>query len=56
MVKTKHSILSDYQNKAAAQQKHINLLKRRLNHISFSRLGLFIAEILIIALIINFGF
>lgn len=56
MVKTKHSILSDYQNKAAAQQAHIDLLKRRLNNISFSRLGLFIAEILIIALIINFGF
>jgi nitrate reductase NapE component len=56
MVKTKLSILTDYQNKAAAQQKHIELLKRRLNHISFSRLGLFIAEILIVALIINFGF
>lgn len=49
-------MVKDYQNKATAQQKHIDLLKRRLNRISFSRLGLFIAEILIIALIINFGF
>ncbi|SMC66542.1 MutS-related protein [Pedobacter nyackensis] len=56
MVKTKHSILTDYQNKADQQQKQINDLKRKLNTISFSRLGLFLAEILIIALIINLGF
>lgn len=56
MVKTKHSILTDYQNNADKQQKEISNLKRKLNAISFSRLGLFIAEILIIALIINFGF
>lgn len=56
MVKTKHSILNDYQNKAAQQQKQIDGLKRKLNNISFSRLGLFIAEILIVTLIINFGF
>ncbi len=56
MVKTKHSILSGYQNYAEQQQTAINKLSRKLNHISFSRLGLFIAEILLIALIINFGF
>lgn len=56
MVKTKHSILASYQNYAEQQQTEINKLKRKLNNISFSRLGLFIAEILIIALIINFGF
>ncbi|ACU02878.1 MutS-related protein [Pedobacter heparinus] len=56
MVKTKHSILNGYQNKAAQQQKQIDGLKRKLNNISFSRLGLFIAEILMVALIINFGF
>lgn len=56
MVKTKYSILTDYQNNAEKQQKEISHLKRTLNAISFSRLGLFIAEILIVALIINFGF
>ncbi|WEK19906.1 MAG: DNA mismatch repair protein MutS [Candidatus Pedobacter colombiensis] len=56
MVKTKHSILADYQNNADKQQTEVNNLKRKLNNISFSRLGLFIAEILIVALIINFGF
>ena len=56
MVKTKHSILIGYQNYAEQQQTEINKLKRKLNNISFSRLGLFIAEILVIALIINFGF
>lgn len=56
MVKTKHSILASYQNYAEQQQTEINKLKRKLNNISFSRLGLFVAEILIIALIINFGF
>lgn len=56
MVKTKLSILTDYQNSVNAQQVLIDSLKRKLNTISFSRLGLFLAEILIISLIINFGF
>nr|WP_121269332.1 DNA mismatch repair protein MutS [Pedobacter schmidteae] len=56
MVKTKHSILTTYQNHANAQQTEINNLKRKLNTIAFSRLGLFLAEILIVALIISFGF
>lgn len=56
MVKTKHSILTAYQNNAEGQQKQIANLKRKLNVISFSRLGLFISEILLVALIINVGF
>lgn len=56
MVKTKDSILNDYQNNVNIQQERIATLKKKLNTISFSRLGLFIAEILIVALIINFGF
>ena len=56
MVKTKNSILTKYQNNASKQQTEISSLKRKLNTISFSRLGLFLAEILIVALIINVGF
>ncbi|WP_316816212.1 MutS-related protein [Pedobacter nyackensis] len=56
MVKTKHSILSNYQNNTDKQQKEITNLKRKLTAISFSRLGLFIAEIIIVVLIINFGY
>lgn len=56
MVKTKDSILNDYQNNINTQEATITSLKKKLNKISFSRLGLFIAEILIIALIINIGF
>lgn len=56
MVKTKYSILTSYQNYAEEQQATINRLQRKLNQISFSRLGLFISEILVVALIINFGF
>lgn len=49
-------VKADYQNKTIQQQQLIDELKRKLNKISFARLGLFIAEILIVALIINFGF
>lgn len=56
MVKTKDSILNDYQNNIKTQEIRIADLKKKLNKISFSRLGLFISEILIIALIINIGF
>lgn len=56
MVKTKDNILTEYQNDVKAQHVKIDNLKRRLNKISFSRLGLFVAEILIVALIINTGF
>ncbi|NQX42605.1 MutS domain V [Pedobacter steynii] len=56
MVKTKDSILNDYQNNIKTQESRITALKKKLNKIAFSRLGLFITEILIIALIINIGF
>lgn len=56
MIKTKNEILAGYQNNVEKQQKEISNLKGKLNRISFSRLGLFIAEILIIALVINIGF
>jgi hypothetical protein len=56
MIKTKNEILAGYQSNVEKQQNEINSLKRKLNKISFSRLGLFIAEILIVALIINIGF
>ncbi|MDR6784287.1 hypothetical protein ABIE26_002324 [Pedobacter africanus] len=49
-------VKADYQNKTIQQQQLIDELKRKLNKISFSRLGLFVTEILIVALIINFGF
>jgi hypothetical protein len=56
MVKTKDSILADYEKKVQAQQLIIDHLKRLLNKISSSRLAAFIGEILIVALIINFGY
>ncbi len=56
MVKTKYNVLTAYQNSADKQQSLIDGLKKKLNHISFSRLGLFILEILIVALIISVGF
>jgi hypothetical protein len=56
MVNSKDSILSDYQNKEARQSEAIKDLKASLNNISLSRLGLFLFEILIVGLIIYFGF
>jgi len=56
MIRTKDSILNDYRNNVESQKAQIYGLKSKLNKISFSRLGLFIAEILIVALIINIGF
>ncbi|TCD03690.1 MutS-related protein [Pedobacter psychroterrae] len=56
MVKTKYNVLTAYQNSADKQQSLIDDLKKKLNRISFSRLGLFILEILIVALIISLGF
>lgn len=56
MVKTKYNVLTRYQNSADKQQSLIDGLKKKLNRISFSRLGLFILEILIVALIISVGF
>lgn len=56
MVKTKDSILSTYQNAAEAQSSTIKTLKDNLNKVSLSRLGVFLVEILLVALIISFGF
>lgn len=56
MVKTNDSILLDYQNSADAQSSVIKNLKTELNNVSLSRLGLLIVEIILVALVINFGF
>lgn len=56
MVKTKEAILNTYQNNITAQRNLINDLVKQLNRISLSRLGLFIAEILIVALLISQGY
>jgi hypothetical protein len=56
MVKTRESILASYQNKIAAQETIIDKLKSDLNNVSLSRLGAFIMEILLVALIISEGY
>lgn len=56
MLKTKNTILLDYQNQVSLQEQRITQLKRDLNKISFSRLGFFLLEILLIALMINIGY
>jgi len=56
MSRTKQDILAGYEKNAREQQQQIDRLKSKLNKISFSRLGLFILEILIVALIINAGY
>jgi hypothetical protein len=56
MVKSKDSILLDYQKCLDGQLSIISSLKTKLNNISLSRLGLFLFEILIVGLIIYFGF
>lgn len=56
MVKSKDNILKDYQKSAVAQQELIFRLKKALNQISLGRLGLFLVEIIIVALTIIFGY
>jgi hypothetical protein len=56
MVKTRESILASYQKKIALQETVITTLKSDLNNVSLSRLGAFIAEILLVALIISEGY
>ena len=56
MVKSKDSILKDYQNSVEIQETRITALKKRLNTISLSRLGLFLAEIIFVAIIISIGY
>ncbi|MBB6273024.1 hypothetical protein HDF26_003484 [Pedobacter cryoconitis] len=56
MVKSKDSILKDYQNNVAIQETQIKELHKTLNNISLSRLGLFIIEILLVSITIYFGY
>lgn len=56
MVKTKYNVLTAYQNNVNNQKGQVEALRKKLNQISFSRLGLFVAEILIVASIISIGF
>ena len=56
MVKSKDSILKDYQNNVEIQQSRITKLKKTLNHISYTRLGLFLLEIILVTVIILAGY
>ncbi|MEJ5962535.1 MutS-related protein [Pedobacter immunditicola] len=56
MLNSKEAILIAYQNKIQKQQSNIDSLAGQLNKISLSRLGLFVAEILLVAMIISWGF
>lgn len=56
MVKSKDSILKDYQNNVEIQASAVSALKKTLNHISYSRLGMFLIEILLVAVIISYGY
>jgi len=56
MVKSKDSILKGYQNNVEIQQSLIKNLKSTLNRISLLRLGLFLAEIVLAAVTIRFGY
>ncbi|MCX2479009.1 DNA mismatch repair protein MutS [Pedobacter sp. MC2016-15] len=56
MVKSKDSILKDYQNNVEIQASAVSALKKTLNQISYSRLGMFLIEILLVAIIISYGY
>jgi hypothetical protein len=56
MVKSRDSILKDYQKHVEIQETLVNSLKKTLNTISYSRLGLFIIEIIFVAIIISAGY
>lgn len=56
MVKSKDSILKDYQNSVEIQQNLITAKKKALNHIALSRLGLFVVELVFVAIIISWGY
>ncbi|MET4139170.1 DNA mismatch repair protein MutS [Pedobacter sp. UYP1] len=56
MVKSKDSILKDYQNNVTTQEEQIKVINKTLNNISLSRLGLFIIEILLVSITIYFGY
>ncbi|WP_256003901.1 MutS-related protein [Pedobacter deserti] len=56
MRRTKADILAYYRQLADQQQSTAQKLQRSLNRISLARLGSFIAEIIIVATMINLGF
>lgn len=56
MVKSKDSILKDYQNNVENQKALITKLKKALNTISYTRLGMFLVEIVFVIIIIKFGY
>lgn len=56
MVKSKDSILNDYQNNITTQQSLITGLKKTLNNISLYRLGMLVIEIIFITIIITLGY
>jgi hypothetical protein len=56
MVKSRDSIFKDYQKHVEIQETLVNSLKKTLNTISYSRLGLFIIEIIFVAIIISAGY
>jgi hypothetical protein len=56
MVKSKDSIFKGYQNNVEIQKTKIAQYKKTLNNISYTRLGLFLVEVIFVALIINFGY
>ncbi|MCX2482491.1 MutS-related protein [Pedobacter sp. MR2016-24] len=56
MVKSKDSILKDYQNSVGIQETLISTLKKTLNNISLLRLALFLAEIILISIVISTGY
>ncbi|SEA12604.1 MutS-related protein [Pedobacter hartonius] len=56
MVKSKDSILKGYQNNVEIQKSQIAQFRKTLNNISYTRLGLFLTEVIFVAIIINFGY
>jgi hypothetical protein len=56
MVKSKDSILKDYQNNVEIQSLAVTALKKTLNNISYSRLGMFFTEILLVIIVITYGY
>lgn len=56
MEKTRQDILTEYERRVRVQRKLLGDLQRRLDRTSFSRLGVFIVEILLVALMIRLGY
>jgi len=56
MVKSKDSILKDYQNNVEIQESLLLKMKKMLNQIAYFRLGMFLIEVIFVAVIIKFGY